>query len=160
MFSLEKFDEGADYVIFDDYDASKFASYKCWFSAQEEFTLTDKYARKRTVKWGKPMIWLSNDDPRDNLVFDQNWLRANSIIVHLEDKLYGEPAEAEEVPLSGWSLSPPPRMRVVMPIPRRATPNHVAYLEDFVGRGAYALPREAYRGAIGELNNDIIVESD
>jgi len=94
MFSLENFDEGADYVIFDDYDAAKFPSYKCWFGAQEEFTLTDKYAKKRTVKWGKPMIWLSNDNPLNNPIFDPNWLQMNCIVYNLEDKLYGEPPMA------------------------------------------------------------------
>ena len=32
--------------------------------APKEFETTDKYRRKMTVVWGKPSIYISNDDPR------------------------------------------------------------------------------------------------
>ncbi|KAF8954337.1 hypothetical protein BDZ97DRAFT_1977654 [Flammula alnicola] len=91
IFNLDQFDEGAEYVIFDDYDPKNFTNYKCWFGGQAEFNLTDKYTRKRTVKWGKPMIWLSNANPLEDPVFDSDWLAANTVVVHLDSKLFDEP---------------------------------------------------------------------
>lgn len=64
MFNLEKWDDDAAYAIFDDFpDWSTFRHYKQFLGAQSEFEITDKYRRKRTVRWGKPCILLSNVDP-------------------------------------------------------------------------------------------------
>jgi hypothetical protein len=86
MFNLEKFDDSARYAVFDDFeDWSRFYNYKQWLGAQEEFELSDKYMRKRTVKWGKPCIVLSNQDPDFK---DQHWISENCITCFIQNKLF------------------------------------------------------------------------
>ena len=43
---------------------------------QNTFTVTDKYRGKTTIQWGRPTIWLMNDDPEEVGHVDLNWLRA------------------------------------------------------------------------------------
>jgi len=66
LFNLEDFSESAAYAIFDDISGGFgfCPSYKQWMGGQFQFTVTDKYKHKVTVKWGKPTIWLCNRDPR------------------------------------------------------------------------------------------------
>ncbi|EDR01461.1 uncharacterized protein LACBIDRAFT_333195 [Laccaria bicolor S238N-H82] len=86
-----EFDENkASYIVLDDIDPASFPQYKCWLGAQREFTLNEKYCKKRRVVWGGPAIWLSNSNPLDYSSWDQNWLQANSVIVHLDHNLYDE----------------------------------------------------------------------
>ncbi|KAJ2974197.1 hypothetical protein NUW54_g11928 [Trametes sanguinea] len=88
LFNLDEFDESADYIVLDDISMQFFPSYKSWLGAQKEFNQTDKYRRKQLVRWGKPCIWLSNDDPRNAQGVDREWLDGNCIFVHLTHKLY------------------------------------------------------------------------
>lgn len=86
MFDLGSWDDNAQYAIFDDWqDWSKFYNYKQWLGAQREFTVTDKYRRKRTIKWGKPCIVLANAEP---LFEDGQWIKANCFKCNLVAKLY------------------------------------------------------------------------
>lgn len=69
LFSLDNFDTVArpDAIIFDDLDIVSFcknASWKMFFGCQREFTLTDKYRKKITLRFGKgvPFIWLCNEE--------------------------------------------------------------------------------------------------
>ncbi|KAF8872205.1 hypothetical protein CPB84DRAFT_1829873 [Gymnopilus junonius] len=62
--------------------------YKAFFGAQEEIEVTDKYRPKSTLHWGKPLIWLSNEDPELDPNFDQQWLKGNCIFYYLDYKLY------------------------------------------------------------------------
>jgi hypothetical protein len=82
--------ENLDYIIWDDVswqdNALKDGQYKNWMGGQDDFTISDKYAKKIDVSWGKPCVFLSNDDPMLGLrEKDQNWLRANCTIVHMGD---------------------------------------------------------------------------
>lgn len=68
-FNLDEWNEDAAYIIIDDFDKDPdtpleryFPSWKQFFGCQKEFTLTDKYRRKQKVKWGKPLIWISNNE--------------------------------------------------------------------------------------------------
>ena len=64
---------------------------KQWLGAQKEFETTDKYRRKMTVVWGKPSIYISNDDPRlhKDMTDDmRHWLQENVIYQIINDKLY------------------------------------------------------------------------
>lgn len=83
MIDLETYDDQASYVIFDDFDWEYFPNKKGWWGAQEEFTITDKYRRKKTIKWGKAMIWLGNEAPALN-----EWYRANCIYIQVHSPLY------------------------------------------------------------------------
>lgn len=88
LFNLDDFDETADYVIFDDFNIEFLPQYKSWFGAQKTFTVSDKYRHKRTVKWGKPLIWIGNDDPRLSVKVDRNWMELNSVFIMVLNKLY------------------------------------------------------------------------
>jgi len=86
LFNLDDWDDDAKFAIFDDFpDWSKFYSYKQWIGAQSEFTITDKYRKKCTVRWGRPVIIVSNELPDFP---DMIWTRENAIIVHITNKLY------------------------------------------------------------------------
>lgn len=93
-FNLELWDDQAEYAVFDDMDIDPdvplekyFRSWKCFFGAQKEFTVTDKYCRKRNVKWGKPIIWISNNELNCNSN-TLNYIRANSVRVNVLNDLY------------------------------------------------------------------------
>jgi hypothetical protein len=51
--------------------------------AQQQFTVTDKYTRKKTIRWGKPCIYLNNQDPLEANLPDwqKQWLQANCVTV-------------------------------------------------------------------------------
>ncbi|UDN67446.1 replication-associated protein [robinz virus RP_390] len=88
LFNIDDFDPLAQYAVMDDIDIKFFPNYKGWFGAQKRFTITGKYARHRTVDWGKPMIWCSNDDPRQAVGIDQDWLAANCDFYVVHEPLY------------------------------------------------------------------------
>lgn len=79
LFNLDDWDDTVKYIIFDDFDWKFIPSKKAFFGAQKQFTLTDKYRTKKTVHWGKPVIYLCNDLP----VFDEepDYYYTNTIIV-------------------------------------------------------------------------------
>lgn len=91
-YNLDKYDETAEFAIFDDIPWDRFHYMaKQWLGAQKEFETTDKYRRKMTIVWGKPSIYVSNDDPRlhKDMTDDmRNWLQENVIYQIINDKLY------------------------------------------------------------------------
>lgn len=92
LFDLSVLNPNSEYAIFDDFDFNKFYSPKQWFGAQKVFTVTDKYRKKKTIQWGKPIIWLCNAD-QNPLAQDINmalreWLIENTFVVILENKLW------------------------------------------------------------------------
>lgn len=90
LFSLDELQSGHNYAVFDDIAGGLdfFPQYKSWLGGQKQFYSTDKYKRKELVRWGKPVIWLSNDDPRDSPKADIHWLNHNCVFVLVEDPLY------------------------------------------------------------------------
>nr|QXN75561.1 MAG: replication associated protein [Genomoviridae sp.] len=90
LFSLEEDLSSAKYAIFDDIcgGISFFPQYKSWLGMQLEFYCTDKYKKKKLVKWGKPCIWLSNEDPRMDPKADIEWLEGNCIFVNVTTPLF------------------------------------------------------------------------
>lgn len=89
MWNISELRDDAEYAIFDDMIGGFefFKQYKQWFGCQQEFTTTDKYAKKRKVIWGKPCIWLSNDDPRMSPHIDVDWWDKNVITVYIDHQL-------------------------------------------------------------------------
>lgn len=80
------------YVVFDDisWDSIK-ASAKSWFGAQRDFTVSDKYRRKRRMPGGVPSIFLINPDAyvHDCYSFiNSAWGKENIDVVILRNKLY------------------------------------------------------------------------
>lgn len=100
LFYLAAWDNEADYLVIDDIAFERWGdSRKALWGAQKELTLSDKFARKRVVKWGKPMIVLCNPgddfryllDKRGNPVLrlgELNWYNENTVVVEVHDKLY------------------------------------------------------------------------
>lgn len=92
-FNLSLWDDEAEYIIFDDMDIpgknleDYFRSWKCFFGAQKEFTLCDKYKKKQKVHWGKPMIYISNDEIQCNTK-TMDYIRKNSVIVNVYNTFY------------------------------------------------------------------------
>lgn len=87
LFSLDEPIDDVDYAVFDDMQGGLefFHSYKFWLGNQKQFYATDKYKSKKLVHWGKPAIYLSNSDPREDKGCDIAWLEANCVIVHIRD---------------------------------------------------------------------------
>lgn len=91
MSCLDTFSESATYLVIDDIDWQYVTSKKQLFGAQKEFVATDKYRKKRTIKWGKPTIYCFNpdQDPWPNLsVSEKEWYKLNVTQVYIYNKLY------------------------------------------------------------------------
>lgn len=90
-FNLDDWDADAKYIIFDDLPWERVPAKKAFFGAQRQFTLTDKYRRKITVHWGKPLIFLCNRD--SNFLYslpeeERQWFFSNSHCVTLNKPLF------------------------------------------------------------------------
>jgi len=90
LFCLDEFEEDVDYAIFDDMQGGLefFHAYKFWLGHQKEFYATDKYRGKKLITWGKPAIWLANDDPRTHKGADADWLDENCQFEFIVNKLF------------------------------------------------------------------------
>lgn len=86
-FMLDLWDSDAEYAIFDDVDWNFFPNKKGFFGAQRSLILTDKYRKKRSVVWGKPIIYLVNPEDVPNGGFGQ-WYHENAIICNVQNPLY------------------------------------------------------------------------
>jgi hypothetical protein len=91
---LTVWDDSALYLILDDFDDRSwkdFAYKKQFIGCQREFAITDKYKRKRTIKWGKPTIVISNDDTDPWIRLNRNqreWYSENCIRVEINIALF------------------------------------------------------------------------
>lgn len=90
MFSIDEPITDVEYAVFDDMAGGIefFRTYKFWLGHQQQFYVTDKYRGKQLVYWGKPAIYLSNDDPREDKGADRVWLEANCLFVYLDMPLF------------------------------------------------------------------------
>lgn len=88
--------EVARYAVFDDMQGGFkfFPSYKGWLGAQKSFTVTDKYKGKTTIEWGRPTIWLSNDNPGVGGDVDIDWIYGNCYVVHLDKAIFHASTES------------------------------------------------------------------
>jgi len=62
-------------------------SYKSWLGAQKQFWATDKYKGKKLIEWGRPSIYIANNDPRWDEGVDRDWLEGNCIFVEITTSL-------------------------------------------------------------------------
>lgn len=89
MWNADDFNSSSTYCVLDDLNIKFFPNWKPFLGCQKQFTITDKYRSKRTVKnWGKPTIWLCNPgySPMDSdelTSADKNWIRDNCDIVDI-----------------------------------------------------------------------------
>ncbi|QIR82259.1 replication associated protein [Chicken genomovirus mg2_274u] len=91
LFALDEYEynDKVDYAVFDDIQGGfkYFPAYKSWLGQQAEFYCTDKFRKKKYIKWGRPCIWIMNEDPYTQEV-DIDWLEKNCLIVHIDRPLY------------------------------------------------------------------------
>lgn len=82
-----------EYAIFDDMNGgfSFLHNWKGWLGLQQSLVVTDKFKKKMDLEWGKPTIWLCNDDPRfcDSVMTGATsnctWLEANCTFVEITE---------------------------------------------------------------------------
>ncbi len=99
LWRSDSFDDRSDYLILDDFDFDFFHGMrKAIWGAQEVFTTTDKY-RKGVARWGKPCIWMCQEEKNpfvaknDKGLYvmadeERAWYKANCVEVHITQKLY------------------------------------------------------------------------
>lgn len=91
-FDLGQISEDSEYLVMSDIPRHKigdiwvFEKYKAFFGAQKLVTVTDKYRKKTTLTWGKPLIYLCNKF--DGQWETDDWLMANSVVVRLDRPLF------------------------------------------------------------------------
>jgi len=90
LFSLGEDTSDVEYAIFDDIQGGLefFHGYKFWLGHQRQFWATDKYKGKHLVMWGKPSIYLANQDPRMDKGADTEWLETNCTFIHLTEPIF------------------------------------------------------------------------
>ena len=74
---VTQINEDVQYGVIDDIASEKFMYWKAFLGGQEQFTVTDKFHRKKQLSWEKPVIWISNKDPKDWKGIDYEWLIGN-----------------------------------------------------------------------------------
>lgn len=80
-----------EYIVLDDVPDNKIGNRWVWqhynalFKGQEWVTLTDKYRPKRTFKWGKPLIYSTNEFPDEEHV---ETLALNSVVVYINSEMF------------------------------------------------------------------------
>jgi hypothetical protein len=89
LWNHDNFDPTSDYIVFDDIELKNMGcSYKTWFGAQYQFSVTDKYKKKEAVTWGKPMIYLCNFWSPVHAGVDPDWINQNTVVVTLDRKMF------------------------------------------------------------------------
>lgn len=94
QFNLDDWNDSAEYIILDDFNIKYFPQWKSFLGAQDRFVLTDKYRKKRTVSWGKPCIWLCNDDGNPCGALSRtelDWIELNCVIFNYNYPLFTGP---------------------------------------------------------------------
>ena len=99
LFMLEGFNaEEVEYAIFDDLikGLGTIPDYKLWFGGQQEMVIGDKYLHKQRIRWGKPCIYIANDDPRLDMTKSEiAWLNKNCFFVNIDKPLADTVENAE-----------------------------------------------------------------
>jgi len=79
------------YAVFDDMRGGMkfFPAFKEWLGAQAYVTVKELYREPMLIKWGKPSIWLSNDDPRLGMdPGDVSWLEGNCVFIEITEPIF------------------------------------------------------------------------
>lgn len=83
--------QDAEYAIFDDMQGGIkfFHGFKNWLGCQQSFQVKKLYRDPVLITWGKPSIWLSNTDPRDDLTCEEAaWLTGNCTFIHVAEPIF------------------------------------------------------------------------
>lgn len=78
-----------EYAVFDDMQGGLeyFHAYKFWLGCQAEFYATDKYKGKKLISWGRPSIYIANNNPLMDKGADIEWLEGNCDICYLDSSI-------------------------------------------------------------------------
>jgi len=89
MSDRSTFTPEAKYLVMDDIPFAFMPNKKQWWGAQIEFTATDKYHRKKQIRFGKPLIYICNPDehPRTTPYWN-NWFEENCVEINVPDSLF------------------------------------------------------------------------
>nr|QCX29439.1 Replication-associated protein [Plant associated genomovirus 9] len=98
LWNMSEFNESVEYAVFDDMVGglrAGYFNYKDWMGGQFNFTVQDKYMKKRSIRWGKPTIFICNEDPRDQppafndrVGLDWAWLEENCVFYEVRDAIF------------------------------------------------------------------------
>nr|UBJ26165.1 replication-associated protein [Red panda feces-associated gemycircularvirus] len=97
LWDLSRFDESVEYAIFDDMVnglRAGYFNYKDWLGGQFEFTVQDKYKHKKQIKWGKPAIYICNQDPRTDITpmgknaIEWDWMEENCVFYECTETIF------------------------------------------------------------------------
>jgi len=92
MLNLDNWVDDADYMVIDDVNWDYLPGKKELLGAQQEITLSDKYRKKQTLKWGKPCIYLCNPDADVYFTCKESaWLSVNAIYHRLTRPMFDLP---------------------------------------------------------------------
>lgn len=89
LFCLDESLDDVGYAVFDDMQGGLkfFHAYKFWLGCQASFYATDKYKGKKLIKWGRPSIYISNQNPLLDEGVDHDWLIGNCDFIEIEESL-------------------------------------------------------------------------
>jgi len=92
LFCLDESLDDVEYAVFDDMQGGfgYFHSFKFWLGAQKQFYATDKYKGKKLINWGRPSIYIANENPLADpglKAGDVDWLMGNCEIVEVMTSL-------------------------------------------------------------------------
>lgn len=98
MHDLAQWDNSAEYLIYDDIRFDPRFLKGLW-GGQKQITMTDKYRKKMTVKWGKPFIFICNPEDSPFSLLDERgkdvlgigkeeWWRNNCVEVVINGPLW------------------------------------------------------------------------
>lgn len=80
----------ADYAVFDDLRGGMkfFQSFKEWLGCQPHITVKRLYKEPTVIPWGKPSIYISNDDPRNTMLqVDVDWMNKNCHFIECNEPI-------------------------------------------------------------------------
>lgn len=81
----------AEYAVFDDIRGGIkfFPAFKEWLGGQAHVSVKRLYRDPKVIPWGKPSIWISNEDPRLAMEpADANWLEGNATFIEITEPIF------------------------------------------------------------------------
>lgn len=91
MLNLDEWDDDAKYMVLDDFEWKFVPCKKQLIGAQKQIVVTDKYRKKQTKVWGKPCIYLCNEDADpfiDMSCLERRWYECNLQRIKITNKLF------------------------------------------------------------------------
>lgn len=91
-FNMDCVRDDVQYGVMDDMTLKDLRkTWKGFLGGQHDVVITDKYRGKRVYAGGKPLIWCTNDDPREEEHLrpaDIRWMEGNCVFYNLTFPLF------------------------------------------------------------------------